>query len=685
MQLDARSHNLLKEVLNHPHIKSTALENKYGLSRRQISYSFNKINDWLLTKNLPSIDRNRQGMFIIDPILTKILLDQDEQDAVAELVLTEDTRVNIILLMMISHLDDELSLNHFTQKLDVSKNTILNDIKQAQYQLTKDDLTICYSRKSGYFIEGNEFTIRRVLVHLINKLLKRLRGTNYLKEITNLSDKQLSSMRSRIETIENKLDLKFTDEKMEAMPFSLLITLNRIKHQKTITELPVTYNELKQTKEFKVVETLLDAIDPLSVTERLFFTLQILTTNVYWSDLIKQDIIPCLINAINEMLSIFEKYSCIMIKDREQLVNKLLLHLKPAYYRIKYQLTEIDDFNYAINEEFSELHHLVKKAIYPLTHLLGKDIPEQEIIYLTMLVGGWLTRQGDNLRKKTKAIIVCPKGVSVSKMMDSVLREIFPEFVFLESLSVREFYQFSLDYDIVFSLIPLESNKKVFIVKSFLEKEDRYHLRKQVISSLYGYTNDAINVEALVNLIEKDATIQNKDNLIKRIYSFINQNTYAQTALTEKSVTPDLADFIPSANITLKKKLSSWNEALRLTAKPLIRDGSITENYSQAVIDHCQTDPYIIIGPGIAIPHASPENGVNKVSMSLLRIEDGVTFAEDYQIHIIVLIAALDKQQHFKALTQLLKLSGTPSDLDTIKQAKVKKEITDILKKYKKI
>ncbi|WP_232324839.1 helix-turn-helix domain-containing protein [Halobacillus mangrovi] len=62
-------------------------------------------------------------------------------------------------------------MNHFTFELDFSKNTILHDLKQAQAFLDEYNLTIKYSRKSGYLLEGKEFQVRRVLIRVIYELL----------------------------------------------------------------------------------------------------------------------------------------------------------------------------------------------------------------------------------------------------------------------------------------------------------------------------------------------------------------------------------------------------------------------------------------------------------------------------------------------------------------------------------
>ena len=86
----------------------------------------------------------------------------------------------------------------------------------------------------------------------------------------------------------------------------------------------------------------------------------------------------------------------------------------------------------------------------------------------------------------------------------------------------------------------------------------------------------------------------------------------------------------------------------------------------EAIINQGEEDPYIVIAPNVAIPHAAPDEGVNDVSMSLLRLEEGIKFGEDHFINLVVIIAAKDKQQHFRALMQLMKLAGSEKDRNAI-------------------
>jgi transcriptional antiterminator/mannitol/fructose-specific phosphotransferase system IIA component (Ntr-type) len=681
MMLDVRSIHLLREVMQNPNISSKELEKKYQLSRRQIGYSFEKINLWLKSKNIPKIERTNNGYFLIDKSLkSKLGLEEEFRDEdLSEL--SKMQRVNIILLMLLSK-NEELSLAHFTSELKVSKNTVMDDLKKVKKMANHSGLELRYSRKHGYLIEGKEFNIRKLLISTIDKVLKMDRGIERVRRITQLSDKEIMEFRRKIEQVEKSLNLKFTDEKIEIMPYILLLMLRRIKQGMQIGSFYINYKEISDTKEYLATEEILHDVKDVPEEERLFITLHLLTTNVHWSEGLTEATIPNLVQALDEMLVLFEKNTCIFLKERDQLLHKLLLHMKPAYYRIKYHLTEANDMYEMVNQDFKELHHLVKKSIQPLIDLIGCDIPESEVVYLTILIGGWLTRQGENISKRMKAVVVCPKGVSISRLMFSTLRELFPEFIFLDSLSIREFQEYSMDYDIVFAPVFLETKKKFFLVNSFLGYEEKKRLRKQVMLELYGYVPNELNIEDILEIVEKHCVIKDRKNLSKQLLEYINQNQTAEFSYGFSIKNPNLYELITPSMITLRHSVHSWEEAIELASQPLLKRNHITKHYIEAMIQRCHYDPYIVIAPNTAIPHAAPDEGVNEISMSLLRLRRGVTFATDYSIQLVIIIAALDKDRHLRALTQLMRLVRNDQDRQQMINAKSVYEIHEIIKKY---
>ncbi|SEH87369.1 Transcriptional antiterminator [Halobacillus karajensis] len=678
MELNERSNKILHELVVNPRITSTTLKKKYDLTRRQLGYSFNKINDWLVSHNFPEIERTRQGQFIIDQSIF-VRMNGEHQSTVETGVLSERQRVHLIILMLLSR--EELSLNHFTFELDFSKNTILNDLKQAQSFLAPYGVTIKYSRKTGYLLEGKEFQIRRVLIKITYELLMHT-GASKVKEMTPLSSEQLIRFKQQIEKFEDKLNIQFTDEKIEMMPYILALTLRRIERGFVISNFPLKHKDVSSTNEYQVIGEIFASID-IPEEERLFMTLHLLTTNVYRSEeLADIDSMSDLIAIIEHMLQLFERSACIYFQDREQLVDKLFQHIRPAYYRIKYGLTETQVIQDSLADELKEIHHLVKRSIAPLESFIGTEIPDNEVAYLTMLIGGWMTRQGESMEKKIKAVVVCPQGVSVSRLLFNQLTELFPEFIFLDSLSKREYMEYELDFDFVFSTTPLEGDERVIVCQAILNQDDRLRLRKQVMMEVQGYIMNDIHVDQLMDIIRNHTNIHNEKALVKELNSYVHCDEESSIKQSLERRTLHLDQLISLDHITVKDSVGSWEEALRIASEPLVMRGYVEQRYVDTMVHQTERDPYIIIAPHFAIPHAAPEDGVKKAGMSLLRVEQGVSFSQDETVHVIVVIAAEDKKKHMHGLMQLMNLAGSDRDRTRLIQADEAKEIHQLIQTY---
>jgi transcriptional antiterminator/mannitol/fructose-specific phosphotransferase system IIA component (Ntr-type) len=683
LDLNKRCKRIFDELLSNPNVTSAELEKKFHLTKRQLGYSIDKINEWLMTNHLPVIERTRQGNFVISQsVYTTFHSIENATLLFNPTRITEEQRISLIIMMLLGS-EEELSLKYFSYYLNVSKNTILNDLKKVQRILCEYGLKVRYSRKKGYVLEGKEFQIRRLLIHRTSHLLQTNHGEDWLRKITGLQNSQLEEFEKRIEKVESKLNLKFTDEKLRMMPYILIFILRRIQRGNFIDPFSIAYEELSNTKEYQATEEILKGYQDIPETDRLFITLHLLSTNVFSSDFTPEESIPDLVQAIDKMLRQFEKSACIYLEDREQLIEQLLQHIKPAYYRIKYQLTDHFHFQGAFSKEFRELHHLVRQATTPLKELIGCEIPRNETAYIAMLIGGWMKKQGKSIDRKIKAVVVCPQGVSVSKLMFHELRELFPEIIFLDYLSVREFMNYSLDFDLVFSSVHLETDKKLFLTKAFLEKEEKQRLRKQVMLEIHGYIPNSIDLDRIMQIISDYATIHDKHSLKEELGKYIQRDENSAILIpSDDQLELNLNELLTPEMITLADSVESWEKAIQMGAEPLLKRRKIAPGYIDAINRYCKQDPYIVIGPDIAIPHAAPEDGVIDVGMSLLRVKDGVCYAQKYQIHLIIIIAAKDKHQHLHALMQLMKLAGSDEDRKRLIQADSVDQIYKIIRLY---
>ncbi|MFC6601258.1 helix-turn-helix domain-containing protein [Ectobacillus funiculus] len=199
MNLDERSSLLLREIIYNPQLKNKDLEEKYGLSRMQISYSFSKINDWLLLNDLPAIKRSKAGFLIVNPEVFSFLKDENQKEkALPNYILTEKERAQLINLFILGK-EEILSLIHFSSALKVSKNTALNDLKIAQELIKPYGLKIVYSRQNGYEINGIEFHKRRLLLDTIQTILGMYNGETLIYELISITKEEIQYLHGQLE------------------------------------------------------------------------------------------------------------------------------------------------------------------------------------------------------------------------------------------------------------------------------------------------------------------------------------------------------------------------------------------------------------------------------------------------------------------------------------------------------
>ena len=134
-------------------------------------------------------------------------------------------------------------------------------------------------------------------------------------------------------------------------------------------------------------------------------------------------------------------------------------------------------------------------------------------------------------------------------------------------------------------------------------------------------------------------------------------------------------------NIQIVESIDSWEEAIKYASKPLLEKETIEERYIISMIDNIhKLGPYIVLMPGVAMPHSRPENGVNTTSMSLLKLNKGVSFSKDKEdINLIFILAAEDNTSHMDALVGLSDLLDDENKIEEMVKAKNSETIYNLI------
>ena len=121
-----------------------------------------------------------------------------------------------------------------------------------------------------------------------------------------------------------------------------------------------------------------------------------------------------------------------------------------------------------------------------------------------------------------------------------------------------------------------------------------------------------------------------------------------------------------------------WEEAVRYGGAMFEAVGNTTAEYADAMVNTVkEIGSYIVIAPGIAMPHARPECGVKKLGMGFVRLASPVPFGnEEYDpVDLLIFLCATDHNSHISALAELMQLLEDETFLERVRAGMTKKEI----------
>lgn len=141
---------------------------------------------------------------------------------------------------------------------------------------------------------------------------------------------------------------------------------------------------------------------------------------------------------------------------------------------------------------------------------------------------------------------------------------------------------------------------------------------------------------------------------------------------------------LPPAHIRLKAKAEDWQQAVTLSGELLEANGYVEPRYIQATLDAVNTlGPYIVLAPGIAIPHARPEDGALKTGLSLVTLETPVCFGseENDPVDLVIGLSSVDGKTHINLFKRMCNFLGDDENVAKLRAMKNPQEVADLINK----
>lgn len=115
---------------------------------------------------------------------------------------------------------------------------------------------------------------------------------------------------------------------------------------------------------------------------------------------------------------------------------------------------------------------------------------------------------------------------------------------------------------------------------------------------------------------------------------------------------------VENQSIKLHQEANTWQEAVKIAVDLLENAGCVKPCYLDNIIKGInEHGPYIVLAPGLAMPHARPEDGVIKTGFSLVTLKHPVFFeGEEEGISMLIALAGSDANTHMEGVVQITQI-----------------------------
>ncbi len=147
---------------------------------------------------------------------------------------------------------------------------------------------------------------------------------------------------------------------------------------------------------------------------------------------------------------------------------------------------------------------------------------------------------------------------------------------------------------------------------------------------------------------------------------------------------------IENKSIKLGVDANNWEEAIKIGTDMLVESGAIEPRYYDNIVANIKKlGPYVILAPGLAMPHGRPEDGVNRTAFALVTLNQPVYFEGDENpIDVLVTLAGSDNDVHMQGILEITQVfddedpdSETGVDTKSILACKTEADVLAVIDK----
>lgn len=647
------------------------LAQELEISERTIYSDVKKLNELLRAAKFPEVGIDKSILCYPYPLEVefKTLITDSE-----EFTLTNPRFRRLRLLEQILTMPEPFTLNEIGLTFQLSRNTLLRDLNRVREEMEFASVKLLSRPFTGFYLEGEEMAIRALLLAAVSE--DPLFQDEDQDRLAFLADAEHA-----LDRLAQRLGVVFSDEAYERLLLTCWVVKARLRLGKNVPLSALTPQYTKEENVFRrekaTLETLFDTALPES--EVLYLAQKVSEASVtQYNQLLSEHWVSfsLLVKQFLEQVSVLTGLS--FFQEDEQLYEGILNHLRPAYKRAQSgEQVENPLYDYILKEH-TGLNEKVTQAITSIEKGLNITFSPQEHSFFTLFLASSLERNRKKIQRTPSAILVCNAGISTSAILQSKLEAKYNLNV-LGTYGTRRATEWleNNEADLVITTVPFHNEKHTVVqVHPTLTEQDQEKLNQQ-IEQLPG----TVAMPEVMSLISRHAQIHHPVLLEQSLRRYFGIPNPSQTA---KGVyEPMLLEVLNTDMITVKALCKNREEAVRASGNLLVQKGYAKPEYVDAMIQNVEENgTYIVIAPGIAMPHARPETGALDIGLSIVTLKDPVPFGHPTNdpVRIVVGLCAVDHQSHLKALAELVDILGNEEQLNAMLEAETSEDMLTIIK-----
>ncbi len=456
-------------------------------------------------------------------------------------------------------------LFYYSELLGVSEATAGSDMDALCPWLEESHLGIVRRPGYGVILEGEERDYRDAMRRFIEETAGRseayssgdITGEIFAEALLDAADSGIYSLLEsdtvrRVDKVLRAMNepkiFQLADSAYAGLVIHISIVIERLQQGAALNSVPPEMGNLEFWDDYNLAVRILEAMEKeFEITiprgELSYVLLHIRGAKMAYTgeemefpaDMTDDRLLPM----IDRMIDVYDRSIADELKEDEEFLRGLLVHLRPVLVRLSTGLRIHNPILEDIRQEYADIFEACRRAAQVITEETGYEVNEAEVGFLAMHFGAAQERVRENKQytRKVNIGIVCASGFGVARLMMTKLKDRLGDRAILKAygkgeinkyvISGTDFFvstmnldQLPVDYLQVSPLIPPKD-----LIKIEYKLEDYSHIRRDTTATPFNRRLDDAYflIREIKSLIRRYRRMETSESLrFRELLQFIS-------------------------------------------------------------------------------------------------------------------------------------------------------------------